>query len=82
MIYSTLIGDISFPLQPLVSHAVTAAQVWETLASTYAKPSRGRIKQLRDQLKVWKKDNKSIDLYLQGDITRFDQFIILGNHGS
>lgn len=33
---------------------------------------------MRDQLKVWKKDNKSIDLYLQGAITRFDQFTILG----
>ena len=78
LIYSALLGAISLPLQPLVSRALTAAQVWETLASTYAKPSRAHIKNLRNQLKLWKKETKTIDVYVQGITTRVDQLAILG----
>lgn len=78
LIYSALLGAISTPLQPLVSRATTALDVWQTLASTYAKPSRGHIKQLKAQLKNWTKGNKTIDEYLQGAITRLDQLAILG----
>lgn len=41
------------------------------------KPNRWHIKQLWDQLKVWKKENESIDVYLQSAITQFDQLVIL-----
>ncbi|WZY86727.1 hypothetical protein YC2023_033111 [Brassica napus] len=78
LIYSAFIGAISPPLQPLVSRAATSNEAWNTLASTYAKPSRGHIKQLKTQLKNWKKENKTIDMYLQGIITRLDQLAILG----
>ncbi|CAA7031672.1 unnamed protein product [Microthlaspi erraticum] len=78
LIYSALIGAISPSLQPLVSRATTSSDVWKTLAYTYAKPSRGHIKQLKLQLKNWKKDNKTIDVYLQGVTTRLDQLAILG----
>ncbi|CAA7016972.1 unnamed protein product [Microthlaspi erraticum] len=62
LIFSSLIGAISTPIQPIVSRATTAAEVWQTLATTYAKPSRGHIKQLKLQLKQWKKDTKTIDV--------------------
>lgn len=78
LIYIALLGAISLPIQLLVSRALTAAQVWETLASTYAKPSRAHIKNLRNQLKLWKKETKSIDVYVQGIMTRVDQLAILG----
>lgn len=78
LIYSALIGAISLPLQPLVSRATTAHEAWTTLASTYAKPSRGHIKQLKTQLKNWKKESNTIDVYLQGITTRLDQLAILG----
>ena len=78
LIYSALLGAIMLPLQPMVSRATTAAQVWDTLASTYAKPSRAHIKNLCNQLKYWKKENKTIDVYVQGATTRFDQLAILG----
>lgn len=78
LIYRSLLGAISLPIQPLVSRALTAAQLWETLASTYAKPSRAHIKNLRNQLKLWKKETKSIDVYVQGITTRLDQLAILG----
>ena len=51
LIYNVLIGAISPPLQPLLSPATTALEAWTTLASTYAKPSRGHIKQLKTLLK-------------------------------
>lgn len=51
LIYSALIGAISTSLQPLLSVAQTASDIWTTLSSTYAKPSRAHFKQLRQQLK-------------------------------
>lgn len=78
LIYSSLIGAISPALQPLVSRTTSSFEVWSTLAATYAKPSRGHIKQLKTQLKGWKKETKTIDVYLQGITTRLDQLAILG----
>lgn len=78
LIFSAIIGAITAPLQPLISRAATSYEAWTTLASTYAKPSRGHIKQLKTQLKNWKKENKTVDVYLQGITTRLDQLAILG----
>lgn len=78
LIFSALLGVISTSLQPLVSRAATASEIWNTLASTYAKPSRGHIKQLKTQLKHWTKASKTIDEYLQGSTTRLDQLAIMG----
>lgn len=49
LIYSALIGALSVKVQPIVSRSTTASHVWNTLSSTYAKPSRGHIKQLKKQ---------------------------------
>ena len=78
LVYSALLGSISPNIQPLLSRATTASQIWDTLASTYAKPSRAHVKQVRQQLKEWKKETKSVDDYFQGLTTRFDQLAILG----
>ncbi|CAA7051267.1 unnamed protein product [Microthlaspi erraticum] len=78
LIYSALLGAISLSVQPLLSRSSTAAEVWATLAATYAKPSRGHIKQLQQQLKHWSKGSKSINDYFQGLTTRFDQLALLG----
>lgn len=78
LIYSALLGAISTLIQPMVSRTTTASQIWDNLAATYAKPSRGHIKQLKDQLKYYTKGNKSIDEYLQGIMTKLDQLAILG----
>lgn len=78
LIYSTLLGAISPSIQPTVSRTTTASQIWEKLDSIYAKPSRGHIKQLKHQLRYYTKGTKSIDEYLQGAITKFDQLAILG----
>ena len=78
LLYSALLGAISITIQPLLSRASTAAEIWDTLASTYGRPSRGHVKQLLNQLKAWTKETRSIDEYVQGLITRFDQLALLG----
>ena len=50
LIFSALLGAISVSLQPLIAHTTTSLDAWQTLANTYAKPSRGHIKQLKEQL--------------------------------
>lgn len=78
LIYSALLGAMTATLQPLLSTTTTSAEIWTTLSSTYAKPSRGHINQLRQQLKHWTKGTKSIDEYYQGLTTRYDQLALLG----
>lgn len=78
LIFSAILGALSLMIQPILSRATTSADIWNTLANTYAKPSRGHIKQLKIQLKQWKKGFKTIDEYLQGLITKFDQRALLG----
>ncbi|XP_010469972.1 PREDICTED: myb-like protein P [Camelina sativa] len=65
LLYSALLGAISPTVQPLVSRAVTAAEVWTTLASIFAKPSRGHVQGIKTQIKVWTKGNMTIDEYDQ-----------------
>lgn len=78
LIYSALLGAVSLTIQPILSRAATSAAVWKTLAETYAKPSRGHIKQLKTQLKNWNKGSRTIDEYVQGLTSRMDQLAILG----
>ena len=65
-------------IQPIVSTAKATADIWSTLTSTYAKPKRGHLQQIKLQIKGWTKGTKTIDEYLQGFVTRFDQLALLG----
>ncbi|CAA7041169.1 unnamed protein product [Microthlaspi erraticum] len=78
LIYSALLGAITVSIQPILSTTTTSAEIWSVLSATYAKPSRGHLKQLRQQIKQWTKGNMSIDTYFQGFTTRFDQLALLG----
>ncbi|CAA7020211.1 unnamed protein product [Microthlaspi erraticum] len=78
LIYSALLGAIIVSVQPLLSTTTTSAQIWDTLSSTYAKPSRGHLKQLKHQVKQWTKGARSINDYFQGFTTCFDQLALLG----
>nr|BAA78425.1 polyprotein [Arabidopsis thaliana]BAK41505.1 polyprotein [Arabidopsis thaliana]BAK41506.1 polyprotein [Arabidopsis thaliana]BAK41508.1 polyprotein [Arabidopsis thaliana]BAK41509.1 polyprotein [Arabidopsis thaliana] len=78
LIYSAVLGAISMSVQPAVSRATTAAQIWETLRKIYANPSYGHVTQFRTQLKQWTKGTKTIDDYMQGFVTHFDQLALLG----
>lgn len=57
LIYSALLGAITVSIQPILSTTTTSAQIWDTLSSTYAKPSRGHIQQLRQQIVLDQRHN-------------------------
>ncbi|XP_010418735.1 PREDICTED: uncharacterized protein LOC104704325 [Camelina sativa] len=78
LIYSALLGAISVSIQPILSTTVTSAQIWSKLSLIYANPSRGHVQQIRQQIRQWKKGSKTIDDYVQGFMTRFDQLALLG----
>lgn len=78
LIFSALLGTLIPSIQTVVTKSTSSQDLWTTMAATYAKPSRGHIQQLRHQLKQYKKGDKSIDEYIQGLQTRFDQLALLG----
>lgn len=78
LIYSALLGAITTTVQPILSTASTVTQRSGLFSMTYAKPSRGHVKQLRQQLHNLKKGSKSINEYIQGFTTRFDELALLG----
>lgn len=47
LIYSALLRAISTSLQPLLYAVTMSSHIWDTLQSTYAKPSRDHFKQLK-----------------------------------
>lgn len=71
-------GTLSPSLIPIVSQAATAKDLWNILAKTYAKPSRGHIKQLKDQLNNISKGNKTITEYMQAIKSCADHLAALG----
>nr|CAN82540.1 hypothetical protein VITISV_015270 [Vitis vinifera] len=78
LIFSALLGAISVSLQPHIARTTTSLDAWQTLANTYAKPSRGHIKQLKEQLKWCTKGSKSISEYMQVIKTHADELALLG----
>ncbi|CAA7054825.1 unnamed protein product [Microthlaspi erraticum] len=78
LIFSGILGAISQTIQPMFSKSKTSAEIWTTLTSIYAKPSRGHVKQLKQQIKQFSKGDKTIDAYIHGLTTRFDQLALLG----
>ena len=78
LIYSALIGTLSSSIQAMVTNTKTSNDVWKSLSTTYATPTRGHIQQLRLQLKHYTKGDKTIDDYMRGLTTRFDQLALLG----
>ena len=78
LIYIGLFGAITTTIQPILAATTTSAEIWTTLTSTYAKPSRSHIKQVCQQIDNWSKGNKSINEFFQGLTMRFYQLAILG----
>ncbi|XP_010490303.1 PREDICTED: uncharacterized protein LOC104768061 [Camelina sativa] len=78
LIYSALLGAITVSVQPLPSTTTTSAEIWSTLSSIYAAPSRAHVQQLKQQIQIWVKGEKLIEEYFQGLTTRFDKLAHLG----
>ena len=51
LILNALVGLFSPTIIPFIAQAKTFQEAWTILANTYAKPSRGRIKQVKIHLK-------------------------------
>ncbi|KAI5319419.1 hypothetical protein L3X38_039127 [Prunus dulcis] len=51
LILNAIIGFLSPTIISFIAQAKTSKQAWTILANTYAKPSRGRIKQIKQHLK-------------------------------
>ena len=78
LVFSALLGAISISIQLPIAHTTTFLDTWKTLANTYIKPSRGHIKQLKEQLKRCTKGSKSISEYMQVIKTHADELALLG----
>lgn len=79
LLYSVLIGAIDTTLQPLIATAATSLEAWTILARMYAEPTRGHIKQLKQQLKKCVKGTLSVDDYIRLIKTKADALALLGN---
>lgn len=78
LLYSSLIGSLSLAVQPIVARATTSREIWQTVHRTYGNPSRGHIKQLKQQLKNITKGDQSIHEYMRTIINKTDQLALLG----
>ncbi|KAG7593786.1 Zinc finger CCHC-type [Arabidopsis thaliana x Arabidopsis arenosa] len=63
----------------IITGVETTLQAWETLASTYGKPTRRHIKQLKQHLQLCVKGTKDIDGYMQLIKTKSDALALLGS---
>ena len=78
LLFGALVGTLSPPLIPLISRTTSSHTLWEALAQTYALPSRGHIKQLKDQLTCITKGNSSITEFVHSIKACADQLASLG----
>lgn len=78
LLFGALVGTLSQSLIPLVSQANTSKDLWDILAKTYALPSRGHIKQLKEQLHRITKGSRSITEFMQAIKSCADQLAALG----
>ncbi|KAA8550183.1 hypothetical protein F0562_001867 [Nyssa sinensis] len=78
LILNAIIGSISPAIIPFIAQAQTSRQAWTILANTYTKPSRGRIKQVKNQLKNTIKGSLSITDFMQTIKTKADDLALLG----
>ena len=73
-----IIGSITPTIISFIAHTTTAREAWNILATTYATPSRGRIKQVKANLKSLTKGTLSITDFLQSVKARADELAVLG----
>lgn len=78
LLVGVLIGTLSPTLVPFVSQARTSKEIWDILARTYATPSRGHIKQLKDQLNRTTKGSCSVTEFMQAIKVCANQLAALG----
>ena len=65
LLLNAIIGSISPTIIPFIASAKTAYDAWNSLANTYAKPSRGHIMHLKGVLTNVTKGTQTITEYMQ-----------------
>lgn len=78
LLYSSMIGAISLPVQSVVSTANTPREISCTLATTFGNASRGHIRQLKLQIERCTKGTKTISEYLREAKFKLDDLALLG----
>ncbi|RVW88563.1 Retrovirus-related Pol polyprotein from transposon RE1 [Vitis vinifera] len=78
LILNALIGSLSPTIISFIARANTSREAWTILANTYAKPSRGRIKQVKNLLKNPSKGTMTVTDFLHSVRARTDELAILG----
>nr|TKS16446.1 hypothetical protein D5086_0000023460 [Populus alba] len=78
LILNALIGSLSPLLISFVARTTSSREAWNVLAVTYAKPSRGRIKHVKNQLKNLTKGTMTITDFVYFVKARSDELAILG----
>lgn len=64
LLYGALAGTLSDPLVPLISRCTTSLEAWNTLARTFANPSKGHVKQIKERFRKITKGSRSITDYM------------------
>ena len=77
LIFSALVGSLTPSIIPLIQQTNSSREAWTTLANIYARPSRGRIKQIKEQLKHATKGSQTITEYMHFIKTRTDKLALL-----
>ncbi|RVW42599.1 Retrovirus-related Pol polyprotein from transposon RE1 [Vitis vinifera] len=75
--FNAILGSLSPTIIPFIAQAKTAREAWTILANTYAKRSRGRIKEVKNQLKQITKGSMGVFEFLQTIKARVDELSIL-----
>ncbi|KAA8529492.1 hypothetical protein F0562_033709 [Nyssa sinensis] len=78
LILNTIVGSFSPTIISFIARAKTSEEAWLILANIYAKPSRGRIKQIKNQIKNLTKGSQSVTEFLQSVKCQADELAILG----
>ena len=80
LLFGALAGTLSPTLGPLIIRTTTTKEAWDILANTYAKPSRGHIKQLKAQLNNISKGSLSIEDFMAKIKRTVNELALLGTH--
>ena len=78
LLLNTILGSLSPTIMSFIAQAQTSKKAWTILANTYAKPFRGRIKQVKSQFKQLIKGSLGVSEFLQTIKARADELAILG----
>jgi len=78
LLLNAIVGSLSPPLISFVARTTSSHDAWHVLATTYAKPSRERIRQVKNQLKNLTKGSMSTTDFVYFIKARFDELAVLG----